>query len=1071
MNRLAGWRILGVLLAAVVASCGDDPTGGGGGGGLAKQTLAQIEVNPTELHFSPLAPGDTQTLTLTVTNTGDGDDLKIKSVYVQDPDAPFAVTQPEETEIPVNEKTSLTVTYTAPEGATVDSVLIIKSSAATHPEVEVPLTVGQATTGLLIYPSPVDFGAVLGGDTKVIKLRIDNNETAGARITNVYFQMGGSPDFSIVDAPEFPVDLAPKTGTDVDLAYTPAGGGADSATLLVAVNEDGSPSLQSILVTGTEVGPELTVSPSKIDFGWVAVGETENLDLSIHNMGQFDLKVTKVYPSAGTNPDVSLASPPNSTITVEPGKAEKVTIAFAPKTYFPTTSDPIGGIVLETNDSDEAIVTVPVYGNIDAPFIKVDPADKVDFGIVAQGWTIDRTLTLQNVGHAPLVVDKLDITVNTPKGEFDIVEDPSFPPTLPGGGQATLQADEKVEVKLSFTNDGAASGTEVGKLQIHSNDAVTPDVFVDLSAMRGGSPKCSLAYVPGKLDFGTVAHGSSMTKPLFIKNTGSGYCSFVSGAVKKCQSFMGMMTTCSDNSGSSDNFFPQGMPIPVKDGMAPGTSHPVQILYKPPVTIPWIPVFEEYYGVMQVTYNEPYSVPGTYSQHKFPEPDNMGNLQWNIHGSSGVADIAVLPSEVAFGLVTIGCYSQTFCVRVYNAGTAPLEVKDIYTDGCGPEFQAKGYPELPVYINPSEYKEVCVVYLPQNEGKDLCHLVVESSDLDTPLFKVPLSGEGTWDTEQTDYFTQISGKKVDLLFVIDGSPSMCGEQDNVAQNFNKLTGVAAQWGNDYQIGIVHLDLGEQDSVSKLSGSPRILDKTTVGKFGANVDAIGCDKSSGEQEAGLEAGRRALTPPYMHDTDIPCSCGQDQPCPGTCQDPDICVNGKCGGFNSGLVRKDAALEVVFVSDEEDQSPGSVPFYIDFYKSIKGFLNEDMFHAHAIVGDWNSGCTISQDDGADAGNRYIEVQKATGGVFGSICDDSFASVLTDIGNKAFGLQVQFFLSAQADGTPGNIKVWVDAGGGYKECAQGWTYHPDTNSVEFDEAGPCMPQAGDKIKIWYKMVCNTQ
>jgi len=66
-----------------------------------------------------------------------------------------------------------------------------------------------------------------------------------------------------------------------------------------------------------------------------------------------------------------------------------------------------------------------------------------------------------------------------------------------------------------------------------------------------------------------------------------------------------------------------------------------------------------------------------------------------------------------------------------------------------------------------------------------------------------------------------------------------------------------------------------------------------------------------------------------------------------------------------------------------------------------MNDELFHAHAIVGDWNKGCEISSNDGADAGNRYIEVQKATGGVFGSICDDSFSNVLKDIGSKAYGV----------------------------------------------------------------------
>ena len=138
-----------------------------------------------------------------------------------------------------------------------------------------------------------------------------------------------------------------------------------------------------------------------------------------------------------------------------------------------------------------------------------------------------------------------------------------------------------------------------------------------------------------------------------------------------------------------------------------------------------------------------------------------------------------------------------------------------------------------------------------------------------------------------------------------------------------------------------------------------------------------------------------------------------------------------------------------------------FYIDFLKSIKGFMNEGLMHAHAIVGDAGSGCTSSNGD-AGAGDRYIEVANQTGGKVGSICDDNFASVLASIGELAFGLKVQFFLSANAE--PGTVEVTV-AGAA---CNTGWEFDEDSNSVIFDPNGSCMPQEGDSISIYYKMLC---
>lgn len=1059
MNLHRSRAVVVLVHFVLLASCGDDPTGSNEGGPI-HGSYAEVEASPTELSFSPLPPGDSETLSVTIRNKGEKD-LKLKNVFIVDAETPFTVTSLEVDALAGGETTAVSVTYTSQGGNPDDTVLIIDSNAASDPILEIPISVGTALSGLLILPSPIDFGEVLGGEAKPLSVSIRNMGSATTEIMNVYIELGSSEDFDIIEPPTYPVSIPGGGNTYVDILYTPVGQDPDEGTLVVAYNESGAQALEKVPIHGREVGPELSISPPKVEFGWVAMGANVTETLSVHNMGEHDLKISKVYVAPLSNEDIHVVNAPSAEVSVKSGEKLDLELSFSPTEFFVTTTDPIGGIVVESNDADEGVVNVPVYANIDAPFIKADPSDKVDFGIVAQGWTIERTLVLQNVGHAPLTIEVMEITENSAAVEFTIIET----------GEGTLEAEEQIDVILGFTNDGAASGTELGKLHVKSDDPLTPDLYIELSALRGGLPECKLALVPGKLNFGIVAHGSQDQKTMFIKNAGSGYCSWGSGTIKECISFMGLMTTCSEDNKLSSEFTPTGMPIPIQDGLAPGTAQPVQILYTPPTSIPWIPIFEEYYAVFQVTYNEFYSDPdGGATQHTFPVADQMGNLQWNIHGSSGVADIAVLPPELDFGLVTIGCYSQAIKTKVYNAGTAPLDVTDIYLDGCGPEFQVVDYPELPLKIQPSQYAELCVVYLPQNEGVDSCHLLIESSDLDSPTTYVPLSGEGTWDTEHTDYFTQISGKKVDILFVVDESGSMCGEQDNLAANFSALTSIAAQWGNDYQIGITTTNIQDEEHTGKLYGEPRIINLSSVGKFAQNMDSIGCG-GSGTQESGLEAGRRALTPPHASNTDIPCNCGQDQPCPGVCSEPDLCVSGFCGGYNRGFVRPDAALEVVLISDEEDQSPGSVPFYIDFFKSIKGFVNDDMFHAHAIVGDKNGGCKISQDEGADAGKRYIEVQEATGGEFGSICDQDFSQVLQDIGNKAFGLQKGFYLSAQADGSPGNIKVWVDSGGGYVECSSGWVYDVPTNSVIFDPAGSCMPEAGDEIKVWYKMVCNNE
>ena len=135
-------------------------------------------------------------------------------------------------------------------------------------------------------------------------------------------------------------------------------------------------------------------------------------------------------------------------------------------------------------------------------------------------------------------------------------------------------------------------------------------------------------------------------------------------------------------------------------------------------------------------------------------------------------------------------------------------------------------------------------------------------------------------------------------------------------------------------------------------------------------------------------------------------------------------------------------------------------------MKGYFNDNLFHAHAIVGP-SGGCS-SGDGDAVAGHRYMDLANATGGNFISICDPNWAQGLASIGEIAFGLKVQFFLSRVAD--PPTITVTVagvpcaDSSGG----SANWAYEPGSNAVVFEENGGCMPTPGQKIVIEYDTLC---
>ena len=197
-------------------------------------------------------------------------------------------------------------------------------------------------------------------------------------------------------------------------------------------------------------------------------------------------------------------------------------------------------------------------------------------------------------------------------------------------------------------------------------------------------------------------------------------------------------------------------------------------------------------------------------------------------------------------------------------------------------------------------------------------------------------------------------------------------------------------------------------------------------------------------------------PLIFDTGVACQADAD------CVEPDLCVEGVCGGHNRGFLREEAALEIIFVSDEDDSSTATLNYYVDFFKNLKGFRNEGRFHAHAIVGADNGRAANCDSElgSASPGRAYVEVANRTNGGVHSICEGDFGRVLQEIGNQAFGLPVQFFLSRPA--REASIRVSVNG----QARAAGWEYDEESNSIIFDQNS--VPQPQETVRVEYDAQC---
>lgn len=321
---------------------------------------------------------------------------------------------------------------------------------------------------------------------------------------------------------------------------------------------------------------------------------------------------------------------------------------------------------------------------------------------------------------------------------------------------------------------------------------------------------------------------------------------------------------------------------------------------------------------------------------------------------------------------------------------------------------------------------------------------------------------------QVDTFTQAAIPQVDILWVVDNSPSMVTKQQELVNNFQTFFTALQSAGVDYHLALASTDVtpAAAGQLINAPGQPAVITTSTpdgAAAFEANVGAIGM--GSGYPE-GLNAARDVL----MLDP------------------PDF-------------IRPTAYLFLIFVSDSDDNSePGDPLFFYRYFGGFKGKGNNAMVLAGAIAGIVNGqaeGCFAPPDIEAVPATRYLALMQMMNGQTGSICDADFTQTLVSLGVEAVGLQRTFNLSETPDpttitvkisypcGTPSVLLNTVCSGAQDSTCVgsgtssesisctmkqdttsnqtgNGWVYQASTNSIVFDGEG--VPPKGSVIEIIY-------
>ena len=289
------------------------------------------------------------------------------------------------------------------------------------------------------------------------------------------------------------------------------------------------------------------------------------------------------------------------------------------------------------------------------------------------------------------------------------------------------------------------------------------------------------------------------------------------------------------------------------------------------------------------------------------------------------------------------------------------------------------------------------------------------------------------DATQVDMLKQADGI-VDILWVIDDSGSMANQRKTLVANFDRFVAELLTLKVDFQMGVTSTN---QVDSGKLRGTTKIITNLTPNQrsvFEANTTF---PSSRTRWEQGLRMAQFAVSGP----------------------------NVAPGGANEAFLRKNAALAIIVVSDEDDSSYGDPDYYARAFRQAKGKGNEGLVSFSTIGGTTPSGCTppgeqIYYGSLAEPAFRYSAVSAKTGGVVGSICDQSFENTLVAIAEALNTLRRVFPLTLKPlDGT---LSVTVNGTRIAQDQVNGWQYRADTNSVVF--LGTYVPPPGAIIRLEY-------
>lgn len=308
--------------------------------------------------------------------------------------------------------------------------LVIYSNNTDNPELRIPITASARSGKVLLVcvasadahvdescsdrDVSLDLGEVGVGGRRAALVRLKSVGSERVTVAGLGLDANSAEGYSVAEL-SGPVELLPGQTYETMVLYAPPAEGRRSATLVVE-GDDGAAHRVGLLATGG--ARALCLSPSRIDFGTLAVGAVVTSTVEVEACGGRAVLVTAAEISAG-NPDFRLAQPFGRAVSLMAGARLAL-----PVTYSPTSTGAAEATLAVQSDAGQATMTLA--GASETCLAEVGP-NLLTFA--PGGGT--QAMTLRAQGTCAVVLERIDIAPTSDQG-FSVVS-PTLPASVTSG--------------------------------------------------------------------------------------------------------------------------------------------------------------------------------------------------------------------------------------------------------------------------------------------------------------------------------------------------------------------------------------------------------------------------------------------------------------------------------------------------------------------------------------------------------------------------------------------------------------------------------------------------------------